>query len=324
MKRVKDTKQPDAILTGDIHLTESTPVSRIDDYLEAQKKKLLFLRKTQQKYDCPVLDSGDIFNYWKPSPWLMNRAYELLPENIITIPGNHDLPEHNIELYYKSGLHLLEEVEKLKTLSPGETTCTTLNNWGLDLFGFPYGMFFGAGAEEADTVEPYNKMVKDYRTVLILHEMVWPGETPPWPGAEGISATELLERYHENFDLILTGHNHTAFTAEYEGCLLVNPGPMMRISADKQDYKPCFYLYYTDTNMAEPIYYPIELGVHDDTHLTKPKDRDKRLSAYIEKMNMEWTAGFSFQDNLEAFFERNQTPRKIRELVWHSLEKEVD
>src|SRR6056297_1107627 len=308
MKRNKtrQTKKADAILTADIHLSDATPVSRTDDYQEAQRKKLAFLCELQAKHDCPVLDAGDIFNHWKASPWLLSQAYQWLPDNMITIPGNHDLPEHSMKQYSKSSLFFLDTIERI----------TALNGFT------PVGELFIVGL-------PYNHYKKDMdldtsypagRYILIIHEMVWPRNNPPWPGAEGYSAQQVLKDNPE-FNLILCGHNHTAFTEEYQGRLLVNPGSMMRISADKANYKPRCYLYYADTNTVEPMYYPIESDVHDTSHLDQVKDRDKRLSAYIERMNMEWEAGLNFQGNLEAFFQKNKTPAKVKELIWSQMEK---
>ena len=43
MKRTKKGKPADAILVSDLHITESTPISRTDDYIQAQENKLKFL-----------------------------------------------------------------------------------------------------------------------------------------------------------------------------------------------------------------------------------------------------------------------------------------
>ncbi len=311
MKRTKtkQTRRPDAILSADIHLSETIPVSRTDNYHEAQSSKLMFLRDLQAKYECPVLDAGDIFNYWKPSPWLLSRAYHLLPDDMVTIPGNHDLPEHSSALYHKSGLAVLDAVDKLTVL-----LSETLFDYGiLDIHGTPYGGDIGC-----------QKGMKGNgkRKMLILHEMVWPDKTPPWPGAGGIPAIDLLKQFHDIFDLILTGHHHVAFTVEYKGSLLVNPGPMMRISADKADYKPRCYLYFADDNSVEAVFYPIESDVHDTSHIDQVKERNERLEAYIGRMNMEWESGLSFQGNLESFFKRNKTPKKVKELIYQNLEEE--
>jgi len=320
MKRNKtrQTKKADAILTADIHLSDATPVSRTDDYQEAQRKKLAFLCELQVKHDCPVLDAGDIFNHWKASPWLLSQAYQWLPKPMITIPGNHDLPEHSMRQYEKSGLAFLENIEgRLDVLhTNGKEGASLLRSSGhpLQVFGLPYGCYT---REQIPSTESWPK---SSRNILIIHEMVWPGTKPPWPGAEGYPAKQILKDNPE-FDLILCGHNHMAFTEEYKGRLLVNPGSMMRISADKADYKPRCYLYYADTNTVDPVYYPIEPNVHDTSHLDQVKDRDKRLSAYIERMNMEWEAGLSFQGNLEAFFQKNKTPAKVKELIYSTMEK---
>lgn len=309
MKRAQTRKQkPDALLVADIHLTDSSPISRVDDYFQAQSNKLLFLKSLQEKYQCSVIDAGDIFNHWKASPWLLSRAYHLLPDNMITIPGNHDLPEHSISLYPKSGLAVLDAIGKLIVLL-NETSVSS--NAHLSIYGVPYGGDQGIQKEE---ISPGT------RKILILHEMVWPGKTPPWPGAEGVPAIQVLQRFHTSFDLILTGHNHTAFTERYKGSILVNPGSMMRISADKARYAPRCYLYFADNNEVEPVYYPIQKDVHDDQHLIEPKTRDARLSAYIERMNMQWESGLSFQGNLEQFFRKNKTPKMIRELIYQAIE----
>jgi len=301
----KQIKTADAILTADIHLSESTPVSRTDNYQEAQRKKLSFLCELQAKHDCPVLDAGDIFNHWKASPWLLSQAYQWLPDKMITIPGNHDLPEHSMKQYEKSALAFLEAIEKIEVLD---------GLWETGLF-FIIGCAYGFYDKGSWNFEPFMD-----RHILIIHEMVWPNNNPPWPGVEGYPAKQILEDNPE-FDLILCGHNHTAFTEEYKGRLLVNPGSMMRISADKADYKPRCFLYYADTNTVEPAFYPIEPNVHDTSHLDQVKNRDKRVSAYIERMNMEWEAGLSFQGNLEAFFQKNKTPAKVKELIYSTMEK---
>ena len=146
MKRNKPKQtKADAILTADIHLSESTPISRIDDYQEAQRKKLKFLCGLQEKHKCPVLDAGDIFNHWKSSPWLLSQAYYWLPNNMVTIPGNHDLPEHSIKQYGKSALAFLEAVDKLQVFHwevvPLLADENCLPDSKFSAWGIPYGEY---------------------------------------------------------------------------------------------------------------------------------------------------------------------------------------
>jgi predicted phosphodiesterase len=188
--------------------------------------------------------------------------------------------------------------------------------WGckqLEISGAPFG--------ELENLKPITrkKSTAD-RQILLLHETVWPGERPPWANGGGYTDKEILERFGTYYDLIVTGDNHSGFVSELDGCLLVNPGCMMRSTADKIHYRPRVYLYYADTNTVVPSYYPIEKNVHDITYLDIVKEREERLTAYISNMDKRWKVGISFKKNLEAYFKQNKTPRLIKELIWQYLE----
>lgn len=341
MKRTKikqnDTPPADAILTADFHLTETTPISRTDDYIAAQKNKLRWLRKlSKQNNNCPILCSGDIFHHWRASPWLCAFAFDNLPSPMITIPGNHDLPEHSIEQYEKSALSLLASAEssrlQITVLEPG-----ILYTGGLFIVGRPFGELegFDPNIEPYSMPGPTNSIGtqrydpgmynslwhKARRRILLLHELVWPGSPPTW-AAGSYTDEQLLERFKNQFDLILTGDNHSYFDCRMGDALLVNPGSMMRIHADQADYKPRCYLYYAEENIAEPVDFPIEENVHSRAHLDRKKEREDRITAYIDKMSGDWDLTLSFEKNLQAFFKENNTPKKVREIIWEHYETE--
>ena len=291
-------KQVDAVLTADIHLTETTPISRTDNYVEAQDRKLAFLKQLETQYDCPVIDAGDIFDYWKASPWLIARAYKNLPSEIYTIPGNHDLPEHSMQQYEKSALHVLEVALAIRRLSK-----TPYDRRDFTIAGFAYG----------EKLEDVNA------DIVVIHDLVYEGN-PPWPNAVGYQPKDLFKIFTKP-RLILTGHYHMALVAKSkDGRLVVNPGSMMRMTIVQKDYKPRCYLYNFDDNEVEPVYFPIEEDVFDDRHIVEPKEKEERLSAFIEKLNMEWDLRLSFKANLEAFFKENKINKKVEELIWQSLE----
>jgi len=291
-------KQVDAILTADIHLTETTPISRTDNYVEAQDRKLAFLKQLETQYDCPVIDAGDIFDYWKASPWLIARAYKNLPSEIYTIPGNHDLPEHSMQQYEKSALHVLEVALAIRRLSK-----TPYDRRDFTIAGFAYG----------EKLEDVNA------DIVVIHDLVYEGN-PPWPNAVGYQPKDLFKIFTKP-RLILTGHYHMALVAKSkDGRLVVNPGSMMRMTIVQKDYKPRCYLYNFDDNEVEPVYFPIEEEVFDDRHIVEPKEKEERLSAFIEKLNMEWDLRLSFRANLETFFKKNKVNKKVEGLIWQSLE----
>jgi hypothetical protein len=184
---------------------------------------------------------------------------------------------------------------------------------GVEVFGIPFGML-----EDCDPPAREGK----HRRILLLHELIWPGTKPPW--AKGsYSAAEILDRFDEDFDLIVTGDNHQSFVEKGEISTLVNPGSMMRRTADQMDFQPKCYLYYAGDNSVVPVDFPVEQDVHNIEHLTGKKERDERIAAYVERMSYiegENTRFLSFQDNLQTFFQENKTPRKVREIIWQHLE----
>ena len=294
MKRTKvNTKKPIAILVGDIHLRETQPVARLDDFWETQWRKINWLKRMQQKYDCPVWCSGDLFHHWKPSPFLLSKAMQHLPKDFHLVYGNHDLPQHSLENAEKSGVYALQQAGAVNILP----NC----HWG-EMPG--EGSIFIPG--------------KDY-TVLVWHVMTWWKELP-YPGCPDPDAARLLKKYNK-FDLILTGHNHIPFAITHAGRWLVNPGSFTRQGAD-ETHEPRVYLYYGDS--VEPLYVPIdENPVLSREHLDDKKKRDERIDAFVSRLNSDWETSVSFEENLERFFASNEIETEIKNVVYKAIDYET-
>lgn len=292
-----------AIITGDLHLREDQPVCRTDDFFAAQTRKLKWLSELQQKYNCPILDGGDLFHHWKPSPALLRYAINNLPDSIITVPGNHDLPSHSMELYEKSGLAVLEASEKVTVLFYKESP---LPNSIVGITPFPWGF----------PVISFSRIPSD-RNIALCHVMTYQGRKP-FPGCKDPGAGALL-RNTKGYDLIITGHNHIPFVVEDEGRLLVNPGSLMRSTAAQIDHKPRIYLYYAEDNTVEPVFVPIEEGVITREHIDITEHRDDRIDAFISRLSDEVETGLSFEHNLESYFSKNRIRQGVQDLVWESV-----
>lgn len=292
-----------AILVSDLHLTEKTPIARTDDYWSAQVRKLEFLQTQAQEYRCPVICAGDVFDHWKASPWLISQVYQHLPRPFVAIPGQHDLPNHSLELYPKSTLALLESVDDdIHILTSRDDQ---YHQPGLSIVGIPYG-------EDWD-----NPRQGD---LLILHTLVWPDKPPVWSQGSS-SSKQILSKFGGDFTLILTGDNHRTFTTSNSDTILVNPGSMMRQSVDQVNHHPVCYLYHGGTDITS-VELPIQDGVLNQEHINLRNERDGRMKAYIEQTRRNWKTGLSFSNNLEAFFAEQGTPQKVREIIWQALEAE--
>ncbi len=300
MKRTKAVMQQcTAILTGDWHLREDVPLCRLDNYWGKQWDKVNFVSALQREHNCPVLHSGDLFNHWKPSPYLLTNTIEHLPQQFWTVFGNHDLPQNNIEMRDKCGIEVLDRTKTLNVLSG--------YHWNQPL---PQDPVFPLGL---------NMFTKK---VLVYHTMVWQGELP-WPGCTDPNASRLLKNMRGP-DLILTGHNHKPFTHQLGKRLLVNPGSLMRMTADQIEFQPRVYLWYEDTNTVIPVFLPIEkedVSVISRKHLEAVQEKENRLEAFIAKLDMDWSSEVSFRKNLDQFFSMNDVHTNVEELVWKSLEE---
>lgn len=286
---------PDAILTADWHLREDTPVCRIDDFFARQWKKVTFIYALQREFDCPVLHAGDLFHHWKPSPYLLSVTINYLPLNFYTVYGQHDLPQHNLELAYKCGINTLKAANRLSILED--------LHWGQD---------------SASKTKRGFCLSSSNRQILVWHCMCYQGKKP-WPDCTDPMAASLLRKYPQ-FDLIVTGDNHKSFVEEYEGRLLVNPGSLTRQTADQTDCKPCVYLWYAKTNTVKQIYLPIEKDVITREHLERKEQHNNRIEAFISRLNDDWEAQMSFEDNLEEFRKANNVRESVMNVIYKAIE----
>ena len=300
MERIKPIRKPDLILTSDWHLREDTPTCFIGDWHQEQWKAVEFVRNLQAKYKCPVIHAGDLFHHWKPSPSLISQALWFLPEQFYTIYGQHDLPQHSWELRSKSGLHTLEVAGKIKVLKGV--------HYGQEPSQEPYLDLPAIGCFEKETFIN--------REMLVWHHLTY--INPPYPGATGGNAIATLRKYPQ-YNLIVTGDNHQSFYTEYEGRVLVNPGNLTRQVADQIDFQPRVALWYADTNTIKWVNIPIQEGMITREHIEVKQQRDSRIEAFISKLDGDWVAGMSFEENLEAFFNKNQTRDSVKQIIYKAI-----
>ena len=106
-----------AIACSDIHLTLTPPAARAKepDWFAAMLRPLNELRHLAKIHEVPIICGGDVFDTWRVPNELVNWAIQHLPE-MYSIPGQHDLPFHQIDDIDKSAYRTLEWVGVLKQL----------------------------------------------------------------------------------------------------------------------------------------------------------------------------------------------------------------
>jgi predicted phosphodiesterase len=280
----------DLILTADWHLRDDSPPCRVDDFQESQWMKVAQVAILAEEHDCPVVHAGDLFHHWKPSPYLLATAMRYLPQKFFTVAGQHDLPQHSMELYTKCGMNTLAVAKAIIWIMNGGN------------FGQGVGVAFRT----------------NNRQVGVWHHFVWDGEHVPWPDCKEVTARQVLKD-NPQFDLIVTGDYHKPFTYEYKGRLLVNCGCLTRQVADYSDHRPRVWLWNAEANTVSPFYLIAEKGVVSRAHLAANEERDKRLDAFISRLSDEWEVGISFEENLKRFISTNQLRKSVVDLIYKAI-----
>lgn len=290
----KHVGRVNAILTGDWHLRDSVPSCRTDDFEAEMWRKIIYIRTLQEHHECPIIHSGDLFHHWKPSPYLLSKAMQYMPSSLFwTIYGNHDLPQHNLELADKCGIYVLLMAGVISVLTHGA------HHWGQPLPEAPFVL--------AD------------RKILVSHIMTYQGKTP-YPGCTDTPAAGLL-RKHKGYDLILTGHNHQQFVETHDGRLLVNPGCITRQESDQADFRPAVWLWYAESNTVEKHYLPISKGVvQKPENVERVEERNARIDAFISKLNSDWDESIDFEQNLERVINVNKVSKEIQDIIYNAIE----
>lgn len=285
-------KKVDAILTADWHLRESIPACRVDDFWEAQWKKVDYVAELQRQYDCQVWHAGDLFDHWKPSPALLSETIKHLPDEFCSVYGNHDLPQHSFELRHKCGIYTLYKAKALNIFRKDTAT-----HWG-----FPIETYF---------------QHKD-RNIIITHIMTFKGEKP-FPGCTDSPSHVLLHK-HKEADLILTGHNHQSFTEQMDGRVLVNAGCLTRQESDQAEFTPRVWLWNAEQNRVWPVPLPYKKDVVTRPISTaKIEERNTRIEAFISKLQGEWDSSINFDKNLEKFLAANPQEEPILKIINKAL-----
>lgn len=310
-RTIRQIKRASAILTADWHIRPDVPVCRMDDYFAAMEKKIDFILALSKQYDCPILVAGDfghkpLNNGWPT--WLLEWTINKFEGyKIIVIPGQHDLPNHQLDKWNESGLGVLAAAGSIQLYGVDGNQTDYFDEFQIHFF--PYGAKLTAPKE-----------IKSDIQIAMVHQMVIESKEL-WPGQQATSGLNLLKRFPD-YDLILSGDNHQSFvcqSGQKGGILLVNPGSIMRMTADQIDYEPRVYLYFAEENRVQPVCLPIRKGVIDSNYADKKiqeYERKKRMEAYVARMKGEVEIELSFEQNVENYLQKYRTEKPVVEKVW--------
>lgn len=292
------------LLTGDWHITTNQPKKRIDDYFEAQKKKLNYILILAEKENCSlILQPGDFFDSHKANDFLKREMIKILLEdkvNLKTIFGQHDLRYHSSDTN-NTPLRVLEAAEVLSILGYEQLMTTHL-----------YG---------ASWFEDIPKITTKGTNILVIHKMIIKDKLL-WEGQEDATKGNILLR-NSGFDLIVSGDNHQSFIISNGKKHLVNCGSLMRMTIAQLDHKPVVYIYDTKDKSIEEHFIPIEPAkkVFDLSEIEKEKKENKELEAFVKHLKDDVKLdGLDYAKNLKDYLKENT----IEQGTTHIIEEVIN
>jgi len=306
------------LIVGDLHLRVRPPRRRREaDFAGVCLGKLRQIIEIGRADADAVVQVGDFFDSPDPSKGLIAAVIDAMkeaPKPWYVIHGQHDLRYHSQEAASRSALRILEAAGVVRILNAegrlvgrrGECICLT-------------GASFGQVPPEC-LDEGFN--------ILVAHAMV--GDKPLWPGHD-LTGPEEYARKHPGFSVYLFGDYHYPFSVRVGDAWVINPGAVLRLTADERDRsrRPKVVLFDTETGEPEDIYldaapeagaFDLE-GYADDAAAEEAK---ASFAGMAEALRRTGRLGVNFKENLLTAMDEMDTPSEVREKIWSLWERLVE
>ncbi len=224
-------------ILSDIHIRSTVPISRSDDYLEAQFIKLS--QFIEYRGEDVTIIGGDLWDKSDMPSALVNRVITYLRRSkspIYAIAGNHDLKYHNYGNLRDNSLWTLHE-----------SGCLRIEE-GIKEIGDIYFHFNNFGC-------PVTLPLQGATNILISHSPIFEKEVP-WFMSEAFTPSSL-EKTFPGFNYYILGDVHLTTITDK----VINTGSMMRSTKAQKEHRPCFVTVDTETGEKEITYFEIEQDV---------------------------------------------------------------
>jgi hypothetical protein len=257
--------------------------------------------------DLPVLCAGDVFDKWNVTPELINFALKHLPNFMIAVPGQHDLPNHQLDQVHRSGYGVLVEAGKIKDICG-----TYFNGNGFQVYGFGWN-------EKIGRPDPYEENDKGFQVALI-HKFIW-SDTTGYPGASEDSHFLAFSGKLKDYDVAVFGDNHKGFyKTTKSGTLVWNCGGFIRRRSDEINYRTRVGILMSDGTINLHNYDTSLDRFQEIPEKAEKVERDMR--EFLERMEKLGEHGLDFRDAVRrAANDPDQgVPENVRRIVLECLE----
>ena len=303
-----------AIFVSDLHLSHTPPIWRSceEDWYALQERALKELQELRARHSfdygdvrrCPIFCAGDIFNSWSSPPELINFALEHLPK-MYAIPGQHDLPNHNIKEMHKSAYWTLVKAGKVMHIDDLVSV-----EKGMLLHGFS----FGRKVRKVKTPEKNWKS----KHIALIHQYNWVPKASYKKASTKGKVTRKRKEF-KDYDIVVCGDNHIPFEKMIGDTLFWNCGGFMRRHSDEIKHRPRVGLLMEDGTMKSHRL----KSYHDDKYISVDPKSDKQADMDLTELGNELLklndARFDFTVAVNRYMQKYNVRREVMEIVMKSI-----
>lgn len=312
MSSMRSNKKVIAIFCADLHLSLTPPIWRLaePDWFAAMKRLLNEIRDLQEKYNCLVICAGDIFDRWNSLPELINFALEYLPDKMIAIPGQHDLPLHIYNDMQKSAYWTLVKAGKIQNI----LSDFHVKIGQMVLHGFPFGF-------------PITPLAKEWEGdrlpaihIAVVHEYVWvDGYSYPNAPIENRLHNTTGRHKWMGYDIIIYGDNHLGFSTCIGQTSIFNCGTLMRRKSDEIKYEPQVGLLLS-SGKIEQYHLDISKDKYLDIQDSLGTETSLDMKAFIQELEKLGDTDLDFHDAMKQYLKKNKVKESVCNIILKAME----
>jgi hypothetical protein len=252
----------------------------------------------------PIICAGDLFDRWNVEPELINFALKHLPDGMICVPGQHDLPNHRLDQVHRSGYGVLVEAGKIRCIA-GKVTGNLGN--GFVAHGFGWGQ----------DIQPYLK--KDtLHHLAVVHQYIWTVGNS-YVGAPMESHLSSLMKKLKGYQVATFGDNHQKFLKKLKtGTTVFNCGGFIRRKSDEMDYHPAVGILMDDGSIREHLLDTSADKFHENTRAKE--DVPVNMKEFIDGLEALGEHGLNFREAVENYLHDQKINEQTKRIILQALD----
>jgi hypothetical protein len=313
MSNLQKSDDVAAVFTSDWHASHTAPIARSveDDWYNVMWDAMSQPLEYAKVHRVPLFFGGDLFDRWNANSELTNFMIDLFrywKVNVHGIPGQHDLPNHDIEQMHKSAYGSLVKAGVINHLSEPTKFFLDICNATLQVYPFQWGQKLHGPAGDGTF------------DIALCHRYIWK-KNCGYPGAPEEDFHEKVVEDLRGYRVAVFGDNHKGFLTYAGGSskewdpYILNCGGLMRRKIDEVSYQPHFGVLRQDGSV-----YRVALDVSKDQFIDVSDaipivEKALELAGFVGSLKQKNDEAIDFVQTLKAFLRKNKVGRLVKELI---------